>query len=215
MSSEIVVERGWLAPALAGEHPGLGLLSCGSAIASTSAEPGVRARLESLADRLRGAQALELRREPVPAAYRVFYRHIGIDPDVTRTPVEREVLDRLLHGGLRSRGRIADALTLAVLETGVAVDALDEVALAGALGLRPAGRDERLGAGPGARPLRPGRIVVADGERALYELFGALPEGVAPHRRTRSLRLVAVQVPGVPSIHVEEALWIAHEALGR
>ena len=87
---------------------------------------------------MRGGRAVELRREPVPAAYRVFYRHIGIDPDSTRTPVEEAALARLVEGGHRSRGPLADALLLALLDTSVLVNAFDAEAVDGLPGLRPA-----------------------------------------------------------------------------
>ncbi len=58
-----------------------------------------------------------------------------------------------------------------------------------------------------------GRIVIADEQRVLGELFGAAGNATEPQRSTRRLRLVAVQVPGVPAIHVEEALWTCQEAL--
>ena len=71
-----------------------------------------RASVCALSNRCRGARAVTLRREPVPAAYRVFFRHIGLDPDVVRTPIEAAVLERMLHGGFLSRraarGRPAD-----------------------------------------------------------------------------------------------------------
>ena len=87
-------------------------------------DPGTRERLALLAARMRGGRAVELRREPVPAAYRVFYRHIGIDPDSTRTPVEEAAIARLVEGGHRSRGPLPDALLLALLDTGVLVNAV-------------------------------------------------------------------------------------------
>ena len=33
----------------------------------------------------------------------MFFRQVGIDPDERRTPVEQIVLDRLQHGGFKSR----------------------------------------------------------------------------------------------------------------
>ena len=66
-----------------------------------------------------------MRQDPVPWAYRVFARQVGVDPDTDRTPVERIALDRLKHGGLRSERLLDDALTIAVAETGVPVIALD------------------------------------------------------------------------------------------
>ncbi len=60
-----------------------------------------------------------MRQDPVPWAYRVFWRQVGIDPDTDRTPVEQIALDRLKWGGLRSRNLLDDAITIATLETGV------------------------------------------------------------------------------------------------
>ncbi len=184
-----------------------------AAPAARSTDPGTIDRLALLASRMRGGRAVELRREPVPAAYRVFYRHIGIDPDSTRTPVEEAALARLVEGGHRSRGPLADALLLSVLDTGVLVNAFDADAVDGVPGLRAAAAQERLGDGEPARVLRTGRLVLADGQRALAELFGDLAPAVLPGRRTTRLRLVAVRIPGVPSIHVEEALWTCQESL--
>src|SRR6185312_7771091 len=107
----------------------------------------LRERLRILSDRFRGAQAVELRRQPVPHAYRVFFRHIGLDPDEHRTPVEALAIERLKTGGFATRSVLDDALTIAVMETGVPVWALDARRVDGELGLRPARRGERLGGG--------------------------------------------------------------------
>ena len=163
MSEEAHIELGPVAPPLSAEFPELQVLSCEvDAPQGRSTDAGSRERLAVLASRMRGGQAVELRRQPVPAAYRVFFRHIGIDPDATRTPVEAAALARLVAGGHRSRGPLADAVRLALLDTGVPVTAFD----------------------------------AAD-----------------PDRRAGRLRLVAVRIPGVPSIHVEEALWTCQESL--
>jgi len=42
------------------------------------------ARLRGHADRIGGAQALALRGRDVPHAHRVFFRHVGLDPDEWR-----------------------------------------------------------------------------------------------------------------------------------
>jgi DNA/RNA-binding domain of Phe-tRNA-synthetase-like protein len=155
-----------------------------------------------LSDRLRGAQAVALRGRDVPHAYRVFFRHVGLEPDETRIPVEALVVERLRLGGFPSRGRLPDALAIACVETGVPVWALDADALDGPPGVRPAtARDA---------PVPQGRLVLADASRALAVLFEA-PEG--PTRETRRLALISVVVPHVPALFAEEALWIAGEAL--
>lgn len=214
MTAEPPIEHGPVAPALGEELPGLQVLSCVvPAPPGRRTDPGTRERLDLLAGRMRGGRAVELRREPVPAAYRVFFRHIGVDPDVTRTPVEEVALVRLVEGGHRSRGRIADALLLALADTGVPVNAFDADRIEGLPGLRGAVAGERLGEGADARPLGTGRLVLADERRPLAELFGEVAPAVLPGRSTERLCLVAVRIPGVPFVHVEEALWTCRAAL--
>jgi DNA/RNA-binding domain of Phe-tRNA-synthetase-like protein len=194
---EPLVRHGSVAPALAAEHPGLWL-----AWTEVDAAPGptprdLAARLRGLADRMGGAQAIALRGRDVPHAYRVFFRHIGLDPDVTRTPVEAVALRRMEEGTLHPRGLIDDALTVAVLETGVGVAAYDADALAGGLCLRE----------------HDGRLVVADDEGPVAVLFGEPSQRAAVTRATHRIALVAVAVPNVPDLFVEEALWTAWEIL--
>jgi DNA/RNA-binding domain of Phe-tRNA-synthetase-like protein len=148
-----------------------------------------------------------MRREPIPSAYRVFFRHIGLDPDETRPPGEAAAVERLLRGGFRPDNRIDDALLIALAETGVPLWALDADALDGPLGIRTAGPGERLGRRPVARPLGPGQLVVADAGAAVALLFGEIAAERLVTGRTASVALYAVQVSGVPAIHVEEALW--------
>jgi DNA/RNA-binding domain of Phe-tRNA-synthetase-like protein len=173
----------------------------------------LRERLALLADRFHGARALTLRGEPVPHAYRVFFRHVGLDPDAQRTPVEAAALDRLVRGGFASRGPLEDALLVAVVETGVPVWALDDARLDGPLGLRGAAPGERLGEGDYAADLVPGRVVVADAGAPVAVLFGDVAPSRRPTRDSARLRLFAVAVPGVPALHVEEALFGCAEAL--
>jgi DNA/RNA-binding domain of Phe-tRNA-synthetase-like protein len=83
----------------------------------------------------------------------------------------------------------------------------------GDLGVRLAGEGERLGRDAEAPPLIPGRLVVADERSALAVLFGDLAPGHGVTRRTRRMTLVSLQVAGVPSIHVDEALHTCIEVL--
>jgi DNA/RNA-binding domain of Phe-tRNA-synthetase-like protein len=173
----------------------------------------LRERLRVLSDRFRGAQAVALRRRPVPWAYRVFFRHIGLDPDEHRTPVEALALERLKAGGFRSRSLLDDALTIAVMETGVPIWALDTRHVEGELGIRPAERGERFGAGEYAPDLPAGRLLVADAAGPVGVLFGALAPGRGVGPATTRMTLFSVQVAGVPDIHVEEALWTVADIL--
>jgi DNA/RNA-binding domain of Phe-tRNA-synthetase-like protein len=180
---------------------------------SRRSTPELRHRLRALSDRMHGARAIQQRTEPVPHAYRVLFRHVGLDPDTDRTPVEAATMERLFHGGFVSRGRLEDALTIAVAETGVPVWALDAAAVEPPLEIRVAREGERLGRAADAAGARPGRLVIADAGGPVAELFGAPEPGHAPGRSTRALVLYTVHPRGVPAIHVEEAVWTVAEAL--
>lgn len=206
-------EQGWVADDVAAEFPELSLRFLEVPAVSGPSPPSVRDRLAVLSDRFRGANALVLRREPVPWAYRVFFRHIGLDPDIQRTPMEAAAVRRLMDGAFRSRGLLEDALTLALLEGGVPVWALDAAACEGALGIRAALAGERLGDGSQGPVLPAGRLLVADGRRALSVLFGDVAAGAAAGPPARRLVLYSVGVAGVPELNVEEALWECLEVL--
>ena len=84
---------GWCAREVEDELPDLHLmtdeLQCARPGSLTDRSPReIEGRLRELSNRFRGPRAVEIRREPVPAAYRVFFRQIGLDPDVVRTPIE-------------------------------------------------------------------------------------------------------------------------------
>jgi hypothetical protein len=209
---------GWCAREVEKELPGLRLL-VGAALHTRrqpltgGSPPEVRGRLRELSNRFRGARAVGIRREPVPAAYRVFFRQIGLDPDVVRPPIEAAVMERMLSGGFLPSSLLADVLLIALLDTGVPVWALDSEALDGELGIRASGDSEPLGRSANAPPLPAGRLVVADSSAALAVLFGELACGHEPRVGSTRVTLFAVQVEGVPTLYVEEALWACRAAL--
>ncbi|HEX6782190.1 MAG TPA: phenylalanine--tRNA ligase beta subunit-related protein [Solirubrobacterales bacterium] len=203
--------QGWVAPHIASEFPGLGI-----AWVEVDAKPGkspepVRRRLRDLSDRTYGSQAIRLRERPIPWAYRVFFRQIGLDPDRTRTPVEQLALDRLHDGGFRSKGLPRDALDIAIVETGVALRAFDAERVEGRLCIRDSGPGESLAGMPGE--MAGGTLMIADDSRPLGLLFGPTAEGAGVERSSRRLAIAAIQVKGVPQIAVEEALWMAAATL--
>jgi DNA/RNA-binding domain of Phe-tRNA-synthetase-like protein len=204
---------GWIDPEVAAEFPALRLHALTLEARSGRSPEALRERLREMSDRFRGAQAVAMRRQAVPWAYRVFFRHIGLDPDVDRTPVEALALERLKAGGFTSRSLLDDALTVAVMETGVPVWALDAERIDGELGLRPAARGEHFGDGEYASTLPVGRLLIADDAGPAGVLFGALAPGRGVGPRTTRMTLFSVQVAGVPDIHVEEALWTVAEIL--
>jgi len=207
MSGDAAPQAGWVAPVLSDEFPGLGLRYAIVERGSGRSTPAVKERLRMLSSRFSGGQAINLRHQPIPWAYRVFYRHIGLDPDEQPTPVEAQVLERMKRGGFKSRNLLDDALTIAIVESGVAVRAFDADKVEGRPGVRPTEPGEALEGRPGELPA--GTLVLADDLRPLSLLFGALAAGRGVHPRTKRTLLIAVQVKGVPEIAVEEALWLA------
>ena len=93
--------QGAVSPTVAAELPGLRLSHLTLPGRVSASPPAVTARLRGLADRTRGATVVAMRTHPIPRAYRAFYRQIGLDPDVARTPAEQAATERLLHGGFR------------------------------------------------------------------------------------------------------------------
>ena len=205
------LQLGWVDHELSEEFPELELwLMRVQARSGRSPDP-VRERLRTLAGRITGGHVIHMRQDPVPWAYRVFWRQIGLDPDTTRTPVEQIALDRLQWGGLRSRNLLDDAITIAVWETGVPVIALDADLVGSQIGLRLTGDDELLG-GSG-RPLPERQIAVADEHNCLAVLSGEVADERGVTRSTTNMVIGAIQVKGVPRISVEEALWTVAETL--
>lgn len=210
---ELTAAPGFIEPSVRGEFPGLALAWTTLEVHLRAASPrSVSQRLRHLSNRWQGANVVAMRTQPIPHAYRTFFRQVGLDPDVTRIPSEEAAVNRLLHGGFRSTGLLADALLIAVVETGVPVWALkaDRVDAAG-LGIRTSVAGERFGIVE--QPLSAGQLVVADGSAAHGVLFGPVAPGHEADHRTRRLALFSVGVPGVPAIHIEEALWTCGEIL--
>jgi len=185
---------------IADELPGVGVSWCAFAVAGDPlrrSPPALRSRLRGLSDRQRGAQAIALRSRPIPQAYRVLFRSLGLEPDEYRIPVEALMLERLQRGGYPSRGLLTDALAAATVETEVGLWALDADLLAGAPGLALDG----------------GRVVVADESGAISPVFFPPPSDRTPTAATRRVALYAVTAPGVPDIAIEEALWTAWDII--
>ena len=202
-----VPREGWLSSTVEEEFPELAVYEVEVHALPGRSPRSVRDRLAILSNRVHGAQAIVMRQDAIPSAYRIFYRHAGLDPDATRTPVEAAAVERLLRGGFKSHNLVDDALLIALVETGVPVWALDDETLDGPLGIREALDEERLGRAEGAPEIREGRLVVADAEGPVAVLFGDLAPGHGVTGRTTRMRLFTVAVAGVPAIHVEEALW--------
>lgn len=206
---EAELRPGWVTAELRSELPGFGV-ECVTLDCTPSKSPReIRERLRAQANRINGASVVHMRQDEVPWAYRVLWRRVGIDPDVDRTPIEALMVERLRHGGLRSRGLPADALTIATLETGVPVLAFDLERVAGGIGLRPAEPGEALG----ERPLPSGQIVYCDQDRPLATLLGEVAPDAAASEGTREIALVALTAGNVARMRIEEAVWTAVDIL--
>lgn len=188
--------------AVAEEFPALRLWLARFDVVPGKSPEGVRERLRTLSDRFRGPEAVAMRTKPIPWAYRVFFRHIGIDPDSndSRTPLEALAVERLRAGHFKSYGLVEDALVLATMETGVPLWAADAGAVGDGLG---------IGVGPGGKLA----IVAGGGSEFVTQLFSPVPEPFAVSKQTREIVVFAVAVSGVPDIHVEEAIWQVGEVL--
>jgi DNA/RNA-binding domain of Phe-tRNA-synthetase-like protein len=208
--TELELVDGRVEAELAEEFPELSLLHAEVDVRPTRSPREVRQRLRMLADRYTGGKVVHMRQDPVPWAYRVFSRQVGIDPDDDRTPVEAVALRRLKQGGLHSENIVDDALTIAIAETGVPLIALDAERVSGRLGLRLARDGETLA---GARPLSARQIVVADSERPVALVLGEVGRDAGVTPETARMILCALGVKGVPRISLEEALWSAAETL--
>jgi hypothetical protein len=174
------VQAGFLDAGVAEELPGLALRWAEVGRGSGRSNRALRERLAILSDRFAGPQAIELRQRPIPWAYRVFFRHIGLDPDEQPTPVEALALERLRKGGFLSNNLLDDALTIAIMESGVALQAFDADCVRAPLGIRA------IGSGRGV-DRRTGRMLIASiqvsgvpdiaVEEALWLVLEALESG--------------------------------------
>ena len=208
----VTIETGWVDADLEVEFPELRLRWIAHEGGSGRTPPEIKERLRKLSDRYTGGKAVHLRQEPIPWAYRVFFRQVGIDPDDHRTPAEQAALDRMKHGSFRSRNLLDDALVIATVETGVPVHGAR----------RGQGRRRRSGCGS---PTRASGSAATAGRSRCGRSSSPTPTARSPCCSATSPRsggsipatermlLCTVQVKGVPEISVEEALWTVTEVL--
>lgn len=212
---DLAAAAGFVDPQVKAEFAGLRLVWISVPSRRGPSPRAVVQRLGALSNRYRGASVVAMRTQPIPSAYRTFFRQIGLDPDVTRIPSEEAAVRRLLHGQFRPTNLIDDALLLGLIETGVPVWALDATGVAaGGLGIRTSVHGDRLGTTEFGDELPPGRLVVADASSVHGLLFDEVAPGHGVSAATDRIVLFSVGVDGVPAIHLEEALWVCTEALG-
>lgn len=195
----IGIEIGWVDHGLAAEFPELALHYVVVEARLSPSPPELLGQLADLSTRFRGRQAIALPTKPVPSAYRAFFRQVGLDPDVHRNPAEAVSYDRVMRGTYPSFNRVADAIRATIVETHIALGALDADTLSGPLGIRP-GDDGVLG--------------LVDADHSLGPLFGPLDPTFLPSVRTDRVAVTAVGVEGIPVWMLDHALWRVADHLG-
>jgi DNA/RNA-binding domain of Phe-tRNA-synthetase-like protein len=204
----MVLSTGWIAEEVALEFPDLQVVWVRGISCNVASRDFLDDQLRDLSDRVRGPQTIAMRQSPIGQAFRAFYRQIGLDPDTDRPPAEQAAVKRLIAGGFHPASPIEDALLVAVVETQVPVWAIDDGGVTGELGIRTAQRNEPLGASQ-AKQIPEGTLVVADDRVVVAELFGRVAPDYQPQSETAKVCLFSIQAPGVPYIHVDEALRTA------
>ena len=171
----------WIDAGVAQEFPELCLRTSRRYAARSGPQPaGAGGRLHVLWTASAVPQAVALRQQPVPWAYRVFFRHIGLDPD---DPA---------HAGRGPHSSTASS-TAASARAPLLDDALT-IAIAGD-GRRRVGARRRPGRGRArAAPRGARRAASAKGEYASDIPAGRLPGG--RRRRARSASCSAPPSPG-------------------
>jgi DNA/RNA-binding domain of Phe-tRNA-synthetase-like protein len=201
------LRSGFVERILADEFPGLRLQWTEVAVRWRGSPRSISERLAELSSRYRGGAVVAARTKPIPHAYRSFFRHIGLDPDVARIPSERAALARLRKGGFESIDLITDTCLIALVETEVPVWALDAAALgADGLGIRTVTQSDLYSARERGEWLEPGTLAVACRDTVHCLLFGDPLPGHGVRARTKRVALFAIGVDGVPALALEEAL---------
>jgi DNA/RNA-binding domain of Phe-tRNA-synthetase-like protein len=198
--------------ALAQDFPVLAVLYASRAIGGGAYRRAAKERLALLDNRIGGELVATMRQQAVPGAYRAFARQIGLDPDGDATPLERTLMDRIRAGRFVPASATRDPCTVAMLETGVPVWAVDEAYVEGPLRIGPLTQEDV--ASLDGTPARPHDLAVWDDKAPLSLLLGDVAGGAQPTRRTQAVRLFALRVEGVPDASVREALWTAGELTG-
>jgi hypothetical protein len=186
---------------LAADHPALAVFARACAT-EPAGRPGraarARARLAALDARVDGARAAVADATPVPCAYRVLARQVGLDPDADGLPLDLLLRERIRRGRFVLPGPVAGACAAALLETGVPVWALDAAMVDGPLHVRADGR---------------GALAVVDLHRVVAPLLAEPSVDVAARDDCPRVVLYALRCAGVADVTVREALSIAVDVL--
>jgi len=185
----VEVSKGLVEEALTIEFPDLRIFSVRIDVPSPENSDGLNAELSLAANRVHGADAVRAATGGVPAAYRAAMRQLGMDPALgPSTTVDSVIRTRLIDGGFKAKGLVADALVLVALELGVPLVAFAADKFESVPGIGQAARTEDGFAA--------GELVVTDGPDPVAKLFGDPPKSTA-YEPGEALLLVCVGVSGV------------------
>jgi DNA/RNA-binding domain of Phe-tRNA-synthetase-like protein len=198
--SDVDAEDGWIDHVVAREFPALRLRYAVIVAGATTSPVELRHRLDDLSTRFRARKAMELPTKPIPSAYRVFLRQVGLDPEARPSPIEAVTRERILRGIYRSSHRLADALTVATVESQIAISVLDADRIDLPLGIRTVREED-------ATDLPPGTLVVADTNGPAAELFGEPEPHCVVGADTTRTAVMAIGVKGIADWMLDDALW--------
>lgn len=215
-----VTEKLPLTPEVVAKHPSIQVLGRRLAIEPL---PAPARNLDEEWQRLQadwsGRSKADLQAEPVVRAYIAFFESLGIDTK-RKPPSMVNLIQRFLlkqhPNGFPAIHPIVDAVNVAAVETLIPLGVFDRESVGPGLRVAiseggedflPLGADEAV-------TLEAGRLILRDDENVLSE-FGIRD---SQHQRirpgTRSLYLLACQVPEVEETEVERGLSSAERLLG-
>jgi DNA/RNA-binding domain of Phe-tRNA-synthetase-like protein len=197
---DVAVEDGWVDHVVAREFPELRMRYTVIDAGPVKSPPEMQHRLNDISSRFRGRKAMELPSKPIPSAYRVFQRQVGLNPEAHPSPIEAISRDRILRGTFVSRNRLLDALLIATIESQIAIAVVDADTIELPLGIR------QVRAGD-ATELPIGTLVVADASNVVAELLGLPEPPHEVHLHTTRTVVIAIGVAGIADWMLEDALW--------
>lgn len=197
---DIEAEEGWVDHVVAREFPELRMRYTVIDAGPVKSPVEMQHRLDDISTRFRGRKAMELPSKPIPSAYRVFQRQVGLNPETHPSPIEAVSRDRILRGTFISRNRLLDALLIATIESQIAIAVVDADTVDLPLGIRQVRTDD-------ATELPDGTLAIADANGVVAELLGPPEPPNEVHLHTTRTAVVAVGVAGIADWMLEDALW--------
>lgn len=197
---DIEAEDGWIDHVVAREFPQLRIRYTVIDAGPVTSPVEFRHRLEDISTRFRGQKAMELPSKPIPSAYRVFQRQVGLNPETHPSPIEAISRERILRGTFLSRNRLLDALLIATIESQIAIGVVDADTLEVPLGIRQVRPED-------ATDLPVGTLVVADPNTAVAELLGQPEPNHTVHLHTTRTVVFSIGVAGIADWMLDDALW--------